>query len=57
MEIELISLMNESSKKVDSIFLPKGIEARMGTMQRAMSSSANSHSVSLTIFALSAILG
>ncbi len=32
---------------------PKGIEARMGTTQRAMSSYANSHCVSLMIFALS----
>ncbi len=57
MEIELISLMNKSSKDTDAIFLLKGIGARMGTMQRAMSSSANSYSVSLTIFASSAISG
>ncbi len=57
MEFELISLMNESLKEIDSIFLPKGIGARMGMMQRAMSCTANPHSVSLTIFALSAISG
>jgi hypothetical protein len=56
-EIKLISSMNESSKELDSIFLPKGIGARMGRMQKTMSSSANSHSVSLTIFCFKCNLG